>query len=103
MISQYILTVLVFLVLLVVMICLGRQPITEERLSFKVPVVPWLPMFSVFVNVYLMMKLSEATWVRFAVWLVLGVLVPILLNFFLPCCLVGRCYKLFTSVIYEYA
>jgi cationic amino acid transporter 1 len=32
-------------------------------------------MFSVFVNVYLMMKLSEATWVRFAVWLILGVLV----------------------------
>ena len=74
-IGQYILTALVFALLVVTMICLGRQPITEERLSFKVPFVPWLPMFSVFVNVYLMMKLSEATWIRFAVWLVLGVLV----------------------------
>ena len=79
-VGQYILTAVVFLLLVVTMICLGRQPITEERLSFKVPFVPWLPMFSVFVNVYLMMKLSEATWVRFAVWLVLGVLVMIFLS-----------------------
>ncbi len=56
-------------------VCLARQPTTEERLSFKVPLVPLLPMFSVFINIYLMMKLSEATWIRFAVWLILGVLV----------------------------
>ena len=76
-IAQYVITVIVFLFLMVTLICLSRQPITDERLSFKVPCVPWLPMFSVFVNVYLMMKLSEATWIRFAVWLVLGVLVSV--------------------------
>jgi hypothetical protein len=61
-------------------VCLARQPTTEERLSFKVPLVPLLPMFSVFINIYLMMKLSEATWIRFAVWLILGVLVNNLLQ-----------------------
>ena len=33
----------------------------------KVPLVPFLPAFSIFVNVYLMMKLSTETWVSFTV------------------------------------
>lgn len=41
---------------------LYMQPTTNERLRFKVPLVPLLPMLSIFFNVYLMMKLSEATW-----------------------------------------
>lgn len=39
---------------------------------FKVPLLPWLPLFSVFVNIYLMMQLDLGTWCRFTVWMALG-------------------------------
>ncbi|MEQ2177994.1 hypothetical protein GOODEAATRI_009460, partial [Goodea atripinnis] len=37
-----------------------------------VPFLPWLPLFSVFVNIYLMMQLDKATWCRFSVWMISG-------------------------------
>ncbi|KAJ7996365.1 hypothetical protein DPEC_G00236340 [Dallia pectoralis] len=49
-----------------------RQPQSAEALTFKVPLLPWLPLFSVFVNIYLMMQLDAATWCRFAVWMAIG-------------------------------
>ncbi|KAM9333456.1 solute carrier family 7, member 3 isoform 1-T2 [Pholidichthys leucotaenia] len=60
-------------VVCVVIIC--RQPQSKEALTFKVPLLPWLPLFSVFVNVYLMMQLDWGTWVRFTVWMILGFLI----------------------------
>ncbi|KAJ8384582.1 hypothetical protein AAFF_G00200190 [Aldrovandia affinis] len=58
--------------------CLGitliiwRQPQSKTKLSFKVPLLPFLPVVSMFVNVYLMMQLDRGTWIRFAVWMVIG-------------------------------
>ncbi|XP_044077850.1 cationic amino acid transporter 3a [Siniperca chuatsi] len=54
----------------IIIIC--RQPESKEALTFKVPLLPWLPLFSVFVNVYLMMQLDLGTWCRFAVWMFIG-------------------------------
>ncbi|XP_053205538.1 high affinity cationic amino acid transporter 1-like isoform X2 [Panonychus citri] len=51
---------------------LSRQPISTTGSGFKVPWVPFTPIISIFINVYLMMKLSIATWVRFAVWMIIG-------------------------------
>ncbi|KAE8287307.1 Cationic amino acid transporter 3 [Larimichthys crocea] len=54
----------------VIIIC--RQPESKEALTFKVPLLPWLPLFSVFVNIYLMMQLDLGTWIRFTVWMIIG-------------------------------
>lgn len=57
-------------ILCVIVIC--RQPESKEALTFKVPLLPWLPLFSIFVNIYLMMQLDVATWCRFTVWMAVG-------------------------------
>ena len=61
-------TFLIFLLSL----ALSSQPRSSKKLSFKVPMVPFLPIISIFINIYLMMKLSIATWIRFFVWLAVG-------------------------------
>ena len=47
-------------------------PTENQKLAFKVPCVPWLPNLSIFINLYLMLRLSIATWVRFSVWMAIG-------------------------------
>ncbi|XP_046899237.1 cationic amino acid transporter 3-like [Hypomesus transpacificus] len=71
------LAVCVVLVLLcgLCVIIIWRQPQSREALTFKVPLLPWLPVFSVFVNVYLMMQLDMGTWIRFSVWMAIGFLI----------------------------
>ena len=43
--------------------------------GFKAPFVPWLPALSIAACLWLMLNLTALTWVRFAVWMVLGVAV----------------------------
>ncbi|KAI1900897.1 hypothetical protein AGOR_G00054570 [Albula goreensis] len=43
--------------------------------TFQVPLVPFIPGASILLNVFLMMKLSPLTWLRFAIWLTVGLLV----------------------------
>ncbi|KAJ8266467.1 hypothetical protein GJAV_G00130760 [Gymnothorax javanicus] len=56
----------------VCMVIIWRQPESKEALTFKVPLLPILPLVSIFINVYLMMQLDLATWIRFAVWMAIG-------------------------------
>lgn len=37
--------------------------------------VPWLPGLSIFINVYLMVRLDVMTWVRFGIWIAIGLLI----------------------------
>uniref|UniRef100_A0ACB8FY26 Cationic amino acid transporter 3 n=1 Tax=Sphaerodactylus townsendi TaxID=933632 RepID=A0ACB8FY26_9SAUR len=53
-------------------IIIWRQPESKKRLTFKVPALPLLPLFSIFVNIYLMMQLDAGTWARFGVWMAIG-------------------------------
>lgn len=43
--------------------------------TFQVPLVPFTPGFSILINVFLMLKLSYLTWIRFTVWIAIGLFV----------------------------
>ncbi|XP_006640522.1 cationic amino acid transporter 4 [Lepisosteus oculatus] len=43
--------------------------------TFQVPLVPLIPGLSILLNVFLMLKLSPMTWIRFSVWLAVGLVV----------------------------
>ncbi|XP_017778201.1 PREDICTED: cationic amino acid transporter 4 [Nicrophorus vespilloides] len=47
----------------------------NEGLRFKVPMVPFLPALSILCNLEFMIHLNILTWLRFFVWMVLGMLV----------------------------
>ncbi|XP_078277507.1 cationic amino acid transporter 4 [Rhinoraja longicauda] len=48
----------------------------QEKLStFQVPLVPLIPALSILLNVFLMLKLSLMTWLRFIIWIAIGFLV----------------------------
>ncbi|XP_071573427.1 high affinity cationic amino acid transporter 1 isoform X3 [Temnothorax nylanderi] len=48
------------------------QPVSDKKLSFSVPLVPFLPGFSILINIYLMFTLDANTWIRFSVWMAIG-------------------------------
>lgn len=43
--------------------------------AFRTPFVPYVPVLSVLASLWLMLNLPAETWVRFAVWMVIGVVV----------------------------
>ncbi|KAF7206539.1 high affinity cationic amino acid transporter 1 isoform X1 [Nothobranchius furzeri] len=66
---------LIFTACLVLVFIIWRQPGSKTKLSFKVPLLPFIPVLSIFVNVYLMMQLDRGTWVRFSVWMAIGLVI----------------------------
>ncbi|XP_023277349.1 high affinity cationic amino acid transporter 1-like isoform X2 [Seriola lalandi dorsalis] len=63
---------IIFMVCLLLTFIIWRQPESKTKLSFKVPMLPFIPVVSMFVNVYLMMQLDRGTWIRFSVWMAIG-------------------------------
>ncbi|XP_047448609.1 cationic amino acid transporter 4 [Mugil cephalus] len=47
----------------------------KNQKTFQVPLVPLTPGASILINVFLMMKLSFLTWIRFTVWIAIGLFV----------------------------
>ncbi|VDK75930.1 unnamed protein product [Litomosoides sigmodontis] len=53
-----------------ILICAHHQ--NNEKISFRVPLVPLIPAISVLINIFLMFHLASVTWIRLAIWLVIG-------------------------------
>lgn len=51
---------------------IGKQPQAKCDLKFKAPAVPIVPAIAITVNIYLILKLSYLTLIRFVVWMTLG-------------------------------
>ncbi|XP_036976402.1 high affinity cationic amino acid transporter 1 isoform X2 [Acanthopagrus latus] len=62
----------IFMVCVLLTFIIWRQPESKTKLSFKVPLLPFIPVISMFVNVYLMMQLDRGTWIRFSIWMAIG-------------------------------
>jgi APA family basic amino acid/polyamine antiporter len=70
-------TLFAFLIVNIAVIWLRRTKPDMER-GFRVPFVPVFPLIGAALCVYLMTKLDTETWIRFGVWLVVGVLLYVL-------------------------
>ncbi|XP_030758734.1 cationic amino acid transporter 4 [Sitophilus oryzae] len=57
----------------VLVICAHHQNTTSLR--FKVPMVPFIPALSILFNIEFMVHLNILTWLRFFIWMVIGMLV----------------------------
>lgn len=58
--------------MLFVVFVIVLQPVSTVELTFKVPLVPFIPCLSVLVNLYLMFQLDVNTWIRFLIWIAIG-------------------------------
>ncbi|XP_030630026.1 putative cationic amino acid transporter isoform X2 [Chanos chanos] len=69
------LLVLLILVITLLIFIILQQPENPKRLPYMAPCVPFVPASAMLVNIYLMLKLSTITWIRFAVWCFVGILI----------------------------
>lgn len=53
----------------------------ERPRPFKTPLVPLIPILGILSNLYLIISLPWVTWVRFSIWLVIGLLIYALYGF----------------------
>nr|WP_221247604.1 amino acid permease [Gordonia humi] len=62
-----------------VLVCIGvvvlRRTRPDLKRGFRVPLVPLVPILAVLACIWLMINLSIETWVRFLVWMVIGIVV----------------------------
>jgi APA family basic amino acid/polyamine antiporter len=60
------------LVSLGVIVLRHKEP--DRHRPFRVPFVPWTPIISIVACIYLMINLPRVTWIRFELWLLVGLI-----------------------------
>nr|XP_006119430.1 cationic amino acid transporter 4 [Pelodiscus sinensis] len=73
--SYSLLLLLFSLGFLLSLLLIGVHEQQQSTQTFQLPLVPLTPALSILLNTYLMLKLSYMTWLRFSVWLIIGLLV----------------------------
>ncbi|XP_056633072.1 high affinity cationic amino acid transporter 1 [Diorhabda sublineata] len=63
---------LFFFAILAICLMISRKPQNRKSLMFMTPGLPFIPVVAITVNIYLIMKLSILTLVRFTIWMTLG-------------------------------
>lgn len=64
--------VLVTILFIFGLVVMWVQPRNHAVFPFTVPGIPFIPLASIMVNLFLLLKLSHWTWIRFGVWLTIG-------------------------------
>ncbi len=70
-------TLFAFVIVSAGVIILRRLEPDRPR-PFRVPFVPWTPLIAIVACLYLMLQLPSVTWIRFGLWLVVGVVFYVL-------------------------
>ena len=60
------------MMIIITTLVLSTLPENSQKLFFKVPVLPWVPVLGLFLNVYLLLGLNTETWIRFGIWMAIG-------------------------------
>lgn len=47
----------------------------EQPRTFRLPLMPWIPAFGVLSSLFLILQLEPETWMRFGVWLLIGLVI----------------------------
>ena len=55
-----------------------RRSRPDLHRAFRVPLVPWLPITAIVACLWLMLNLTALTWIRFIIWMALGIVVYLL-------------------------
>ncbi|XP_050304478.1 cationic amino acid transporter 2 [Anthonomus grandis grandis] len=61
--------------LLLLLFIVSFQPTSDMELGFKVPLVPWIPGISIFINIYLMTHINKDTWLKYVYWMAIGLVI----------------------------
>ncbi|XP_033097865.1 probable cationic amino acid transporter [Anneissia japonica] len=76
--SRWWVKILIVIFISLISICIlniVRQPQNPDKLKFMAPAVPLLPIAAMFINIYLMLNLSTLTWIRFGIWMAIGLII----------------------------